>query len=332
VQVLPEIDISRRDSSRSIRLKPTFRRPSPAAPLIFSLNRKIRLAIIWAIPFGLFAAYLAIVGFLVMMYPHLRGLPSTRTIEGAAAVEILASPLWVGLAIAAEYVFGGIALVYFVRLVSNPRFPIRRKFVISARKETIEEIANEKQVMGSSIDAFSFKSFGKVLALAMGLNLAYTLFLERYNGGIIHGPEIKIAGNYLLLPQFILLDFGIAVLFLPLIEIVMPLFLGRIRIRQVDGFPTEYFWLGYVYSAAGGISLVLLFLNLLEGKTGSRATIIATLFVYTLISWYTALGSVLGCRYAEKKLAQGIEKLHGKKNIYFGNIFVGKNRQESEQV
>lgn len=295
------------------------------------MNRKLKLGLVWAVPFGLFIAYLLISLALKSLYPHLHGLPSIRTIEGAAAVEILASPLWVGLAIATEYIFGGMVVLWFVRLLSSHKL-LKRKFVLSARKGTIEEIASEKQDIASTIDVFSFKSFGKALALAMGLNIAYTLFLVKYYGSVLHGPSVQFVGNLLLLPQFILVDFGVAILFLPLIEIGMPLFLGRIRIRQVDGFPTEYFWLGYVYSAAGGVSLLLFFLSLLEGKTGSRSFIIASLFVYILISWYTAIGSLLGCKFAEKKLAQGLMKLKGKKNIYFGYIFVGKDRLESEEV
>jgi hypothetical protein len=295
------------------------------------LNKKLKLGLIWAAPFGLFIAYLVLSYALRIVFPHIKGLPSTRTIEGAAAVEILASPLWVFLAISMEYIFGGKVIVYFIKLLSNSKL-LKRKFVLSARKGSIEEIAEEKQVPKTTIDQFSYRSFGIALGLAMGLNVAYTLLIVRSYAYNAPGHGVKLVGSYLLLPQFILIDFGVAILFLPLIEIVMPLFLGRIRIRQVDGFPTEYFWLGYVYSAAGGLSLVMFFLSFFEGKTGDRSFIIATLFVYILISWYTALGSVMGEAFAEKKLAQELVKLKGKKNIYFGYIFVGKDRLEAEQV
>jgi hypothetical protein len=295
------------------------------------VNRKLKLGLVWAVPFGLFLVYALIDLMLNHYVPNLKGLPSFRTLEGTAALEILASPLWVGLAIATEYVFGGSVLVYFITLLSKRRLT-NRKFVLSARKDTIERIASEKQAIGVTIDTFSFQSFAKALGLAMGLNLAYTLFLERYYSSILRGPAIKFVGNYFLLPQFILVEFGIAIVFLPLIEIVMPLVLGRLRIRLVDGFPIEYLWLGYVYSAAGGVSLLLLFLNLIDGKTGSRTFVLASLFVYVLISWYTALGSVLGRAFAEKKLAQRLNALKGVRNIYYGSIFVGRNREEAEEV
>jgi hypothetical protein len=290
------------------------------------------LALVWAVPFGLLILTIALRFVLVATNPKLPGIPKATTLIGAGALEILSSPLWVGLGLAFTYLFGGTVVIALIKLLSSNKL-LRRKFVISAsKKKDLEMIANAKEGMGNAVDAFSFKSFGKALGLTLGLNLAYTLFIQRYFESYLHFHSNLDVGSYLLLPEFIIVEFGIAVLFLPLLEIVLPLVVGKIRIRLVDSFPLDFLWLGYVYSAAGGASLVLFVLNILEHKTGSITFIVATLFVYALVSWYTALGSILAIPFTERKLARGLLSLYRAKNIYFGGIFVGRTREEAEEV
>ncbi len=101
-------------------------------------------------------------------------------------------------------------IAYIVKLLSNSKL-FKQKFVLPARKGSIREIAEKKQVPKTTIDRFSFRSFCIVLALAMGLDVAYILLSVKSYAYNVPGHGVKLVGSYLLLPQFVLIDFGVAV-------------------------------------------------------------------------------------------------------------------------
>ena len=78
--------------------------------------------------------------------------------------------------------------------------------------------------------------------------------------------------------------FALALLFLPLLAIVVPLFLGRINIRQIDEQRFDIYWLSYVYSIAGGPSLVIFLIDVFESKGATESFVFAILFVYAILS------------------------------------------------
>ncbi len=132
--------------------------------------------------------------------------------------------------------------------------------------------------------------------------------------------------------NIILPEYGLSLLFLPLLALVAPLLNGTIKIRQIDNSQLQYYWLGFVYSASGGASLVLFLLNVFELKTGPGEYIIASLFIYAILSWYAALGINIAMPYAERRLANELLKLREKDNIFFGKIFIGKSKEDLTEV
>ncbi len=99
-------------------------------------------------------------------------------------------------------------IAYIVKLLSNSKL-FKQKFVLPARKGSIREIAEKKQVPKTTIDRFSFRSF--CIVLAMGLDVAYILLSVKSYAYNVPGHSVKLVGSYLLLLQFVLIDFGLAV-------------------------------------------------------------------------------------------------------------------------
>jgi hypothetical protein len=302
------------------------------------LNRRLQIAILWVAPFLLVAIYALVISLLHRIIPHRLGLPSISTITTATLHEVIASPLWVAIGFLFTYVFGGIILVQLMKLFANSKL-LRRKFVISTSRQDIEGIAKEKNPDGGDgsrfIDILSLKNFFIDLGLVLALNLAYTLFIQRYFQSFF-GSEAETGSipisRFLLSYKIILPEYALAALFLPLLTLVAPLLNGDIKIRQIDNSQFQYYWLGFVYSAAGGASLVLFLLNVFESKTGPGEFIIASLFIYAILSWYAALGMNIAMPYAERRLASELLKLREKDNIFFGKIFVGKSKEDLTEV
>jgi hypothetical protein len=302
------------------------------------LNRRLQIAILALAPFLVVGIYALARILIHRIFPRRLGLPSIQTIITATLHAILASPLWVAMGFLFTYVFGGIVMVQLMKIFAHNKL-LRRKFVISTSRSDIEGIATKKNFddvdQGKVFDLLSFKSFFVDLGLVLALNLVYTLFIQRYFqnffGSQAETGSIPIS-RFLLSYKIVLPEYGLALLFLPLLTIVAPLLNGAIKIRQIDNSELRYYWLGFVYSAAGGASLVLFLLNVFESKTGPGEFIIASLFIYAILSWYTALGMNIAMPYAEKRLASELLKIRERDNIFFGKIFVGRSKEELTEV
>jgi hypothetical protein len=205
-----------------------------------------------------------------------------------------------------------------------------RKLVIQPKAELERIYSNPDATnLGTYL---SSKSFSLTLGLVLVLNLAYTLLIIRYFQSFFVLPRKVAVYQYLLSLRFISVEFLLALLFLPLLTIVMPILIGRVRIRQIDSSPLQNYWLSYVYSAAGGASAVLLLLNIFEHNTATAELIISSLFVYGIVSWYTTIGINLAIPLTEKKLAAKLSKWGEKENIFFGKIFVGTRTDDAKEV
>ncbi len=298
--------------------------------------------LLWLAPFAFVGIYALTVLVLHRVIPHRLGLPSITSITTATLNEVIASPLWVALGYLFTFFFGGTVLVKLIQLFTGKK-PLRRKIVISGSASDIEKIASGKVVGGeelkestaSTFSLVSFRSFLVDLGLVLALNLAYTLLIQRYFqdffGSAAATGTLPIS-RFLLSSKIIVPEYFLAILFLPLLTIVTPLLNGTIRIRQIDNSNLQYYWLGLVYSISGGASLAIFVLNILEEKTGPKNFFFASLFIYAILSWYTALGINTATPRAEKKLAGELLKLRDRDNIYFGKIFVGKSREDVTEV
>ncbi len=331
------------------------------------MNDKLRLLILWIAPFFLAPLYGFFRFLLHSALPLVIASPSSRTVYSAVILVTLSSPLWVGVGFAFTWLFGGLVVVYVIRgLAENKLF--NRRFIIStkdAQKELeLEDITSEEEhIPDSSRFAFGHlrrKNFALCLALTLSINLVYTLTLQRYFQDIVSLPQTATQSlyRYLLSPRLIGVEFGLALLFLPLLTIVVPLLFGRISVRQIDAQRFDLYWLSYVYSIAGGASLVLFLVDVFELRQSTEYFVIATLLVYGTLSWYTALGINLGIPYAERRLALELLKLQGsavtrkekikgkeeeeedddqrrrrtRNNIIFGHLFAGPTKEDAEQV
>ncbi len=291
------------------------------------MNKFSKILLAWFAPFAFLYLYAVIRYALYFLDPSLVGLPSIVTIRNTTLLEMLISPLWVSVAAGATYFFGGVLIIPLMRAFAHNKI-LRRKIVVSGSITNIEKIAVDKD----TLDFLSFRSFALTLGLTLGLNLMYTLLVQRYFSSLFPNISRVQVNQFLLSSSLLGVEFLLALVFMPLLCIVLPLVLGSIRIRQIDSSPLHYYWLNLVYSIAGGASAVLLILNIFEAKTGPKEFVIASLVLYGLISWYITLGAVLAAPSAQKKLARGLLKLKSTENVYFGGIFAGENPEESEEV
>jgi hypothetical protein len=298
------------------------------------------MALLWLAPFAFVGIYVLIVLLLHRIIPHRLGLPSIDSITTATLNEVIASPLWVGLGYLFTSVFGGTVLVQLIKLFSDSKL-LRRKIVISTSASEIENIASGRpteeelsDVKGASGLSW-FRSFLIDLGLVLALNIAYTLLIQRYFqdffGSAAATGTLPIS-HFLLSTKIILPEYLLAILFLPLLTIVAPLLKGQIKIRQIDNSTLQYYWLGLVYSISGGFSLAMFVVNIVQEQTGPKNFFFASLFIYAILSWYTALGINIAIPSAERKLAIELLKLRKQDNVYFGKIFVGKSKEELTEV
>ncbi len=321
------------------------------------MNGKLKLVSIWLAPFILGPIYGLVRYALHFVFPHLVGAPTTREVYSVLLLELLGSPLWVVVGYAFTWGFGGVVVVYLIRALSHNK-TLKRKFVISTKDgrdiDTLFEKGKDPVPPDRNLDAgLTKRNFSLCLALTLSINLLYTLALQRYFSDIVSLPKGAPSENlyrYLLSPKLIASDFALALVFTPLITIVVPLFLGNVSVRQIDASRLDIYWLSYVYSIAGGASLVLFLVNEFESKGATTYFIIAIFLVYAILSWYTALGISLALPSAERMLARELLKLrreetqveevelpnHGKstgnKNIIFGHIYAGRSKEDADQV
>jgi hypothetical protein len=289
----------------------------------------LRLIVLWISPILLISIY-DFATYLLKRYPlqHIP-LPTPTTVTSVTLFGVLASPFWVLAGYSFTYLFGSYVITYIVQLFSHSKL-FRRKLVLQT-KEELEEIHSAKEIEGAGT-YLSPKFFAITLGLVLALNLAYTLLIIRYfQNFLVPSRKGSSVYQYLLSIRFISIEFSLALLFLPLLTIVITLFIGRIRIRQIDSSPLQNYWLGYVYSAAGGASAILLLLNIFEHVSTTTELIIASLFVYGIVSWYTALGINLAVPITERNLARRLSRLGENKNIYYGKIFVGTSQEDAKQ-
>jgi len=278
------------------------------------------------------------VHFLVhLAVPHLIGVPSAQTVYSTTVMEVISSPFWVLAGFGFTYFFGGVLVVYFIRALAHNRLLKRKLVVALPPNTTIDDISSESTAR-SLFRELSVRNFSVCLALTLALNLSYVLLIQRYFQGALGLPMLGGSGpfphifQYFLSPQLILVEFLLALLLLPLVAFVVPMLLGRVQVRQIDGSRVHTYWLSYVYSVAGGASLVLFLLNVFESKGTTGDFIIASTLIYAILSWYAALGINLGIPPAERRLARELAKMRGRDNIYFGQIFVGTSKEDAEQV
>jgi hypothetical protein len=296
-----------------------------------------KVAFLWLAPICLIIIY--DFATLLLRYFHYRHipLPLPSTVTSVTAFGILASPLWVLAGYSFTYLFGGLGITYVIQLFSHNKL-LRRKIVIQPN-EDLEKISSsnkdDNKNRESIAEYLSPKSFSLTLGLVLGLNLAYTLLIIRYFQNFFALPKKVLIYQYFLSYRFLSIEFALALLFLPLLAIVMPIMIGKIRVRQIDSSPLQNYWLSYVYSAAGGASAVLLLLTVFERFSATTELIISSLFVFGIISWYTAIGIDLAIPRAQRMLASKLLKIRedGKKeNIIFGKIFVGPYLGDVKEV
>lgn len=272
-----------------------------------------------------------------VMFPGLVGLPSPDSIYTAILIEAASSPLWVVAGFAFTYFFGGVLVVDLMRLFASSKL-FGTKFVISSKSdEKIDEISSAPITIGL-YERLSERNFFLCFSLALTLNLCYILLIQRYFQGVL-GVQIDINATaterifrYFLSPRLILIEFGLAFAFLPLISTVIPLLLGRIKVRQIDAQNFHIYWLSYVYGIAGGASLVIFLLNTFESKGTTGDFILASVFICAILSWYIALGMNLAGPRAERRLANGLVKMRGRKNFFFGQVFVGTSKDDVQPI
>jgi len=324
------------------------------------MNNKLKLAAIWLAPFLLGPIYAIVRSLLHRIFPHLVGAPTTREIYSVVLIELVSSPLWVAVGYLFTWGLGGVAVVYLIRALAHNR-TLKRKFVISTKDgKDIKSLSVNETTPARGFDTgITKRNFSLCLALTFSINLLYTLALQRYFSDIVSLPQNATSFylyRYLLSPKLIVSDFLLALIFTPLITIVVPLFLGNVRVRQIDSSRFDFYWLSYVYSIVGGASLVLFLVTEFELKEATSYFVVAILFVYAILSWNTALGITLALPSAEKLLVSELLKLRkeenelypggitvenantdgrkseGSENIIFGHIYAGPSKEEAEQV
>lgn len=312
------------------------------------MNFRLKIVLIWIAPFLLGPIYDVIRILLHHVYPHLVGAPTTREVFSVVLLELLSSPLWIAVGYLFTWGLGGVAVVYIIRALAHNKF-LKRKFVISTKDgEDLDTLLKKESGEPPSNRTFQAlltrKNFSLCLALTLSINLFYTIALQRYFSDIVKLPSGTITGalyRYLLSPKLIVSDFLLALLFIPLVTMVVPLFLGAVSIRQIDSSRFDIFWLTLIYSAVGGASLVLFLVTEFESKQATSYFIIAIFLVYGILSWYAALGINLALPAAEQLLASQLLELKKEEdpeqktqptNIIFGHIYAGRTKDDVQQV
>jgi hypothetical protein len=118
-----------------------------------------------------------------------------------------------------------------------------------------------------------------------------------------------------------------ALLFIPLLTLVLPLSVGKIKVRQVDNRPVDSYWLWLILSIAGGAGVVLVYL-----QRGILVRLIPPAFLFAVCAWYAALGVLLALPTAEKVLATRLLKMRGHEKVIFGKIWAGDSKEKAKEV
>jgi hypothetical protein len=239
------------------------------------------------------------------------GTLSWQFVREVIILSILSSVIWVCAGFLTTMIFGGILSEYFFRLLSHKRL-LKRTLVVPP-VEKLKEISKEPD----KVDTRPMTTL-KIFVFIFLMNFVYTLFLS--NKGIITrggGP----------IQTFTQIQVIASIIFLPLITLVIPISLGKIKIRQVDNSPVDSYWLWTVIAITGGVGMVLLML-----QRSAVIQLVPQFFLYAVCSWYAALGALFALPVAEKMLVKRLLKMRGNEKIIFGKMWAGGSKEKAREV
>jgi hypothetical protein len=162
------------------------------------------------------------------------------------------------------------------------------------------------------------KTMLKIFALVFVMNFIYVLFLTG------RGWVPTTARPQIIFTQ---VEGVSALLFIPLLTLVIPLSVGKIKVRQVDNRPVDSYWLWLILAIAGGAGVVLAYL-----QRGVLINLIPSAFLFAVCAWYAALGALLALPTADKVLAKRLLKMRGHEKVIFGKIWAGYSKEKAKEV
>jgi hypothetical protein len=226
-------------------------------------------------------------------------------------LSLTSSVIWVSMGFLFTILFGGIVIEFLLKLLAHKKL-FNRTLVAPAAEQLKKLSAGERRIEARA------KVIFKIFVLVFAVNFIYVLFLIK-SGWIpsTSGPFRVFTDDEVIACS----------LFLPLLTLVLPLSVGEVKVRQVDSSPVHSYWLWQIFSIAGGIGVVLLFL-----QGGTLVRIIPSTFLFAVCSWYAALGVLLALPTAQKLLARRLLRLRGHEKVTFGKVWVGTSKVKAKEV
>ncbi len=227
------------------------------------------------------------------------------------SLAISSSLIWIPAGFFFTIAFGGFVIEFFLKLFYHKRL-LRRTLVVPPTEE-LERISREQAKLEAGT-----KVILKIFVLVFAVNFIYAIFVTTNGWAPRTGNPVRI---------FFEIEAVAGLMFLPLITLVLPLSVGKFKIRQVDNSPIDAYWLYLIIMIAGGASAALLFL-----QRSALNTIIPPIFLFAVCAWYASLGALLALPRAQKILAKRLLRMRDEERIIFGKMWAGASKDKAREV
>jgi MFS family permease len=264
----------------------------------------VRVVALWIIP-------IAFVFGAIVSEAWLHGSKPDYSAGTIVSFSLISSAIWVPVGLICTILFGGFIVDFFLRLLAHKKL-FKRTLVVPAA-EHLKKLSTEREQV-----ELNPKTMLKIFALVFVMNFIYVLFLTG------RGWVPTTARPQIIFTQ---VEGVSALLFIPLLTLVIPLSVGKIKVRQVDNRPVDSYWLWLILAIAGGAGVVLAYL-----QRGVLINLIPSAFLFAVCAWYAALGALLALPTADKVLAKRLLKMRGHEKVIFGKIWAGYSKEKAKEV
>ncbi len=242
---------------------------------------------------------------------YLNGYRPSGSIVILLSLMISSSLIWIPAGFLFTIVFGGFVIGYFLKPFYHKR--LLRRTLLVPPKEELEKISKEPAKLESRPGVIL-----KIFVLVFAVNFIYAIFVTTNGWAPKTGSPTKI---------FFETEAIAGLFFLPLITMVIPLYVGKFKIRQVDNSPIDAYWLYLIIMIAGGASAALLFV-----QRSALNTIIPPLFLFAVCAWWAALGALLALPRAQRILSRRLLRMRDDERIIFGKMWAGASKEKAREV
>lgn len=264
----------------------------------------VRVVVLWIIP-------LAFVFGAIVSEAWLHGSKPDYSVGTIVSFSLISSAIWVSVGLLCTILFGGFIVEFFLRLLAHKKL-FKRTLVVPEAGQ-LKKLSTEREHV-----ELNPKTMLKIFALVFVMNFIYVLFLTG-RGWVPATAKPQII--------FTQVEGVSALLFIPMLTLVLPLAVGKIKVRQVDNRPVDSYWLWLILSIAGGVGVVLVYL-----QRGMLINLIPSAFLFAVCAWYAALGVLLALPTADKVLAKRLLKMRGHERVVFGKIWAGASKEKAKEV